>query len=96
MVPARGRYGLAELGRPVKIMTGGITGWIDEGFDLEAYKKARPPRNPGPRMDQNLLPVMEWDLSFGSMAQLERSRSAKRAIVCSRGERAGSNSGPNN
>jgi rhodanese-related sulfurtransferase len=27
---------LAELGRPVKIMTGGITGWIDEGFDLAA------------------------------------------------------------
>ena len=25
---------LAELGRPVKIMAGGITGWIDEGFAL--------------------------------------------------------------
>lgn len=25
---------LAKLGRPVKIMIGGITGWIDEGFDL--------------------------------------------------------------
>lgn len=25
---------LAELGRPVKKMIGGITGWIDEGFDL--------------------------------------------------------------
>lgn len=32
---ARGAIRLAELGRPVKIMTGGITGWIDEGFDLE-------------------------------------------------------------
>jgi rhodanese-related sulfurtransferase len=33
---ARGALRLAELGRPVKIMTGGITGWIDEGFDLAA------------------------------------------------------------
>lgn len=31
---ARGALRLAELGRPVKIMTGGITGWVDEGFDL--------------------------------------------------------------
>ncbi|WP_073974296.1 rhodanese-like domain-containing protein [Erythrobacter donghaensis] len=31
---ARGALRLAELGRPVKIMIGGITGWIDEGFDL--------------------------------------------------------------
>jgi rhodanese-related sulfurtransferase len=27
---------LARLGRPVKLMIGGVTGWIDEGFDLEA------------------------------------------------------------
>ena len=27
---------LARLGRPVKLMIGGITGWIDEGFALEA------------------------------------------------------------
>ena len=27
---------LAELGRPVKEMIGGTTGWIDEGFVLEA------------------------------------------------------------
>ena len=26
---------LAQLGRPVKEMIGGITGWIDEGFSLE-------------------------------------------------------------
>jgi rhodanese-related sulfurtransferase len=26
---------LARLGFPVKIMAGGITGWIDEGFELE-------------------------------------------------------------
>jgi rhodanese-related sulfurtransferase len=25
---------LAELGRPVKIMLGGVTGWLDEGFAL--------------------------------------------------------------
>lgn len=25
---------LAQLGRPVKVMTGGMTGWIDEGFQL--------------------------------------------------------------
>jgi rhodanese-related sulfurtransferase len=32
---ARGAARLARLGRPVKIMAGGITGWIDEGFALE-------------------------------------------------------------
>ncbi|SMQ86114.1 Rhodanese-related sulfurtransferase [Devosia lucknowensis] len=31
---ARGALRLAELGRPVKIMAGGMTGWIDEGFEL--------------------------------------------------------------
>lgn len=31
---ARGALRLAELGRPVKIMAGGITGWLDEGFSL--------------------------------------------------------------
>jgi rhodanese-related sulfurtransferase len=31
---ARAAIRLAKLGRPVKIMTGGITGWLDEGFDL--------------------------------------------------------------
>ncbi|MDP3409935.1 rhodanese-like domain-containing protein [Bosea sp. (in: a-proteobacteria)] len=29
---AKAALRLAELGRPVKIMAGGITGWIDEGF----------------------------------------------------------------
>jgi rhodanese-related sulfurtransferase len=33
---ARGALRLAELGRPVKIMAGGITGWIDEGFALHS------------------------------------------------------------
>lgn len=31
---ARGALRLADLGRPVKIMAGGITGWLDEGFGL--------------------------------------------------------------
>ena len=25
---------LAQLGRPVKVMIGGMTGWLDEGFDV--------------------------------------------------------------
>lgn len=33
---ARGALRLAELGRPVKIMTGGVTGWLDEGFTLQS------------------------------------------------------------
>lgn len=32
---ARGALRLARLGYPVKIMVGGVTGWIDEGFALE-------------------------------------------------------------
>jgi rhodanese-related sulfurtransferase len=32
---ARGALRLAELGRPVKIMAGGVTGWLDEGFSLD-------------------------------------------------------------
>jgi rhodanese-related sulfurtransferase len=31
----KGAIRLARLGRPVKLMIGGITGWIDEGFELE-------------------------------------------------------------
>ena len=33
---ARAAIRLARLGRPVKIMAGGVTGWIDEGFALTA------------------------------------------------------------
>ena len=33
---ARGALRLARLNRPVKIMAGGITGWVDEGFELVA------------------------------------------------------------
>jgi rhodanese-related sulfurtransferase len=32
---ARAALRLAKLGRPVKLMAGGVTGWLDEGFDLE-------------------------------------------------------------
>ncbi|WP_051377413.1 rhodanese-like domain-containing protein [Paraburkholderia dilworthii] len=31
---ARGALRLAQLGRPVKLMAGGVTGWIDEGYTL--------------------------------------------------------------
>ena len=37
---ARGALRLAKLGRPVKIMAGGITGWRDEGFALESGHRA--------------------------------------------------------
>ncbi len=33
---------LAHLGRPVKEMIGGITGWIDEGFQLQQAEKTLP------------------------------------------------------
>ena len=33
---ARGALRLAQLGRPVKLMAGGVTGWLDEGFELES------------------------------------------------------------
>ncbi len=32
---ARAALRLARLGRPVKIMSGGITGWLDEGLTLD-------------------------------------------------------------
>jgi rhodanese-related sulfurtransferase len=31
----QGAKRLAGLGRPVKLMIGGITGWLDEGYALE-------------------------------------------------------------
>lgn len=37
---ARGALRLAELGRPVKIMAGGVAGWLDEGFELETEIEA--------------------------------------------------------
>jgi rhodanese-related sulfurtransferase len=30
---------LAQLGRPVNVMIGGITGWLDEGFALAVGKR---------------------------------------------------------
>jgi rhodanese-related sulfurtransferase len=37
---ARGALKLAKLGRPVKLMAGGITGWLDEGFTLARVEAA--------------------------------------------------------
>ncbi|MBW8848389.1 MAG: rhodanese-like domain-containing protein [Burkholderiales bacterium] len=37
---ARGALRLARLGRPVKIMAGGLTGWVDEGFELATVAEA--------------------------------------------------------
>jgi rhodanese-related sulfurtransferase len=36
----RGAIRLARLGRPVKLMIGGITGWLDEGFALAKGSEA--------------------------------------------------------
>ncbi|WP_250626794.1 rhodanese-like domain-containing protein [Pinirhizobacter soli] len=33
---ARAAAKLAQLGFPVKLMAGGVTGWLDEGFSLES------------------------------------------------------------
>jgi len=41
---ARAAIRLARLGRPVKIMAGGIAGWLDEGFSLASREAAGPPR----------------------------------------------------
>jgi rhodanese-related sulfurtransferase len=37
---ARGALRLARLGRAVKLMAGGITGWLDEGFALASGEVA--------------------------------------------------------
>lgn len=37
---ARAAVRLAKLGRTVKVMPGGITGWLDEGFALETAEVA--------------------------------------------------------
>ena len=37
---ARGALRLAQLGRPVKIMAGGIAGWLDEDFELKVAEPA--------------------------------------------------------
>jgi rhodanese-related sulfurtransferase len=38
---ARAAVRLAQLGRPVKLMTGGVTGWLDEGFALATAANVR-------------------------------------------------------
>jgi rhodanese-related sulfurtransferase len=38
----RGALRLARLGLPVKIMIGGVTGWVDEGFSFESAAAASP------------------------------------------------------
>ncbi|MYM80476.1 rhodanese-like domain-containing protein [Duganella sp. FT50W] len=38
---ARAALRLARLGRPVKLMSGGITGWLDEGFALATATNGR-------------------------------------------------------
>jgi len=37
---ARAAVRLAQLGRPVKLMAGGVTGWLDEGFTLATANEA--------------------------------------------------------
>lgn len=37
---ARGALRLADLGRPVKIMAGGVAGWLDEGYGLVSDETA--------------------------------------------------------
>jgi rhodanese-related sulfurtransferase len=39
---ARGALRLAKLGRPVKIMAGGVAGWLDEGFALAKVDRLQP------------------------------------------------------
>ena len=36
----RGALRLAQLARPVKLMIGGMTGWLDEGFAIERATQA--------------------------------------------------------
>jgi rhodanese-related sulfurtransferase len=39
---ARAAVRLAKLGRAVKLMAGGLTGWIDEEFELERTRECDP------------------------------------------------------
>lgn len=38
---------LARLGRRIKVMMGGVTGWLDEGFELVSGRGANEPLPPG-------------------------------------------------
>ena len=42
----RGAIRLAQLGRPVKLMIGGVTGWMDEGFPLQQAETQPTTRSP--------------------------------------------------
>lgn len=48
---ARGALQLAKLGRSVKIMAGGVTGWLDEGFALETSATAAGTREAADAID---------------------------------------------
>lgn len=37
---ARAALKIARLGYPVKLMAGGVTGWLDEGFGLQAEEES--------------------------------------------------------
>lgn len=45
----RGAIRLARLGRPVKVMIGGITGWLDEGFALTREEAGSGPMRHAPQ-----------------------------------------------
>ena len=47
---------LAGLGRPVKKMIGGVTGWLDEGFALEREALGAPP--------SSATPTLKYDASM--------------------------------
>jgi rhodanese-related sulfurtransferase len=42
----RGALRLAQLGKPVKKMIGGVTGWLDEGFSLVSGSEPGDPADP--------------------------------------------------
>ena len=48
----KGALRLAQLGRPVKKMIGGVTGWLDEGFTLTS-PGANPSAGAPPETDQD-------------------------------------------
>jgi rhodanese-related sulfurtransferase len=53
---ARAALRLSRLGRPVKLMAGGITGWIDEGFELQRGVPAWTGADEGGRSPGRSLP----------------------------------------
>ena len=51
---ARAAIRLARLGRPVKVMPGGVTGWLDEGFALATGETAASIRRDSSKPGQQL------------------------------------------